>query len=74
MESNAKGLYNALTNDNKHRALDALSREFYMNPKSIRNFWLNPTGSIPDKKVGRVVEILQNAVRSQIKSNQKLVS
>lgn len=74
MERNIRELYQALTLDNRKKLITALAQDFDMNPHSIRNFWLAPEPQIPTAKIERVLQILQNAVKAQITSNEKLLT
>ena len=63
MKSNIKNLYDQV--DNKFDFIILLSKEFKIKPSSIRTNWFSTFYSVPDKHQKRVVQLLQNTIKSQ---------
>jgi len=63
MENNIKNLYNQV--DNKFDFILLLSKEFKVKPNSIRTNWFATYYSIPNKHQARVIELLQNTIKTQ---------
>lgn len=66
MKQNIKDLYKEL--DNKKSFVLLCSDEFNIKPNSIQCNWFNAYWSIPDKHLDRVLELLQNCLMQQIKT------
>jgi hypothetical protein len=63
MENNIKNLFNQV--DNKFDFILLLSKEFKVKPNSIRTNWFATYYSIPNKHQARVIELLQNTIKTQ---------
>ena len=63
MNHNIKHLFDQI--DNKLDLISLLSNEFKVKPNSIRNNWFSSYYSIPEKHEDRVVQLLQNTIKSQ---------
>ena len=63
MEHNIKNLFNQV--ENKFDFILLLSKEFKVKPNSIRTNWFSTYYSIPNKHQARVIELLQNTIKTQ---------
>ena len=63
MENNIKNLFNQV--DNKFDFILLLSKEFKVKPNSIRTNWFATYYSIPNKHQARVIQLLQNTIKTQ---------
>ena len=63
MNENIKELFDQI--ENKLDFINLLSNEFKTKPNSIRNNWFSSYYSIPEKHEPRVIELLQNTIKSQ---------
>ena len=63
MNENIKELFDKI--ENKYKFILLLSKEFKIKPSSIRTNWFSTFYSVPDKHQKRVIELLQNTIKSQ---------
>ena len=63
MENNIKNLYDQI--ENKFDFILLLANEFKVKPSSVRTNWFATYYSIPEKNKPRVIELLQNTIKSQ---------
>jgi|TARA_R110002111_G_scaffold8225_2_gene30728 hypothetical protein len=63
MENNIKNLYDQI--ENKFDFILLLANEFKVKPNSVRTNWFATYYSIPEKHEPRVIELLQNTIKSQ---------
>ncbi|MDY8137607.1 hypothetical protein [Aquimarina sp. 2201CG5-10] len=72
MIENIKKLYARI--EDKSAFIELCAAEFNKDPRTLANHWFSRFFSVPVKHQERVVELLQNTIRKQIKEQQELVN